>query len=68
MEQALLIQGGTVIDGTGGGAVRADVRIENGQIEQIRPGLSPREGDRVLPAEGLAVCPGFIDAHCHTDM
>ena len=43
MEQALLIQGGTVIDGTGGGAVRADVRIENGQIEQIRPGLSPRE-------------------------
>lgn len=67
MEQ-VLIQGGTVIDGTDHGAVRADVRIADGRIAEIGPGLPPMEGELVLPAEGLAVCPGFIDAHCHTDM
>ena len=61
-----LIRGGDVIDGTGVPAVRADVRLRDGQIAEIGPGLEP-DGAQVVDATGAVVTPGFIDTHAHTD-
>lgn len=66
----LLIAGGNVVDGTGAPARRADVLVRGGQIayvggvdsDTIDPGI--RE---TFDARGLAVAPGFIDAHAHGD-
>lgn len=63
---ALLLRGGTVIDGTGTGRVRADVAIGDGRILAIGPGLAAG-GSRVIDATGMIVAPGFIDIHSHSD-
>ena len=63
---ALLIRGGTVVDGTGGPAVRADVRVGGGRILEVGPDLAP-DGEDQLDAGGCFVAPGFIDTHTHFD-
>ncbi len=63
----LLIRGGTVVDGTLAPARRADVRIAQGSIAEIGPGLEPRAGERVFDATGCIVAPGFIESHTHLD-
>jgi N-acyl-D-amino-acid deacylase len=62
----VLIQGGTVIDGTGRPGRRADVAIARDRIEVIDllPGATAA---RVIDAAGHAVAPGFIDMHSHAD-
>lgn len=63
-----LIKGGFVIDGTGIDSVpvRADVAIEGDRIEEIGD-LSQFSADNVINADGLYICPGFIDVHAHSD-
>jgi N-acyl-D-amino-acid deacylase len=60
----LVIRGGTVVDGTGAPAARADVAIEDGRIAEVGAHLT---GDRELDAGGTVVAPGFIDIHTHYD-
>jgi len=62
----LVIRGGLVYDGLGGPPRRADIRIEGDTIKLVGR-VRPRRGDRVINAHGLAVSPGFIDAHSHAD-
>ena len=62
----LVIRGGLVIDGTGRDAFRADVEIRGGRITAIGEGAG-RACGRTLDAEGLAVAPGFMDDHAHSD-
>jgi N-acyl-D-amino-acid deacylase len=60
----LVIRHGTVYDGTGADGRVADVAIEDGRIL----GIGEMEGDaREIDAAGLAVAPGFIDIHSHSD-
>jgi N-acyl-D-aspartate/D-glutamate deacylase len=63
-----LIQGGTVIDGTGSPGRRADVAIRDGRIVAVaEPGHITEEATRVVDATGKVVCPGFVDPHTHYD-
>ncbi len=63
---ALLIRGGTVIDGTGSPGRVADVLITGDRIARVGT-IDPAEAPaaRVIDATGKVVTPGFIDAHCH---
>ena len=62
----VLVRGGTVIDGTGGPARRADVAIEADRIRDVGR-LPAATAARVIDATGLIVAPGFIDMHSHAD-
>ena len=62
----VLISGGTVVDGSGAPGFRADVGIEGDSIEAVGD-LSRAGARRVVDATGLAVSPGFIDTHAHSD-
>lgn len=63
---ALLIHGGTVIDGTGAPGFTGDVLTEGGAILAVGS-LGNWDGDTV-DAAGKLVCPGFIDLHRHCDL
>ncbi|WP_406392538.1 amidohydrolase family protein [Streptomyces sp. NBC_00887] len=66
----LVIRDATVIDGSGAPAHRADVGIDDGRIVEIRgEGDGPRPtAARTLDADGLALSPGFVDMHAHSDL
>ncbi|WP_421852824.1 N-acyl-D-amino-acid deacylase family protein [Novosphingobium sp.] len=61
-----LITGAAVYDGTGAPARKVAVRIEGDHILAVGT-LKPRNGETVIAAKGLALAPGFIDAHSHHD-
>ena len=61
----LVIRHGTVIDGTGGAPIEADVAVSNGKIAAIGKNLS--RGTEEIDARGKIVTPGFIDPHSHYD-
>jgi N-acyl-D-aspartate/D-glutamate deacylase len=62
----LVVRGGQVFDGTGTRSVRRDLGVSQGRIEALED-LSTASSDMVLDARGLAVAPGFIDFHTHSD-
>jgi len=61
-----LIRNGTLIDGTGAPARRADVAIAGGKIVEVEQRIS-LDSKRTIDADGLVVAPGFIDPHTHYD-
>ncbi len=63
----IIIKGGTVIDGTGSPGRKSDIAIDGTRIREF---YKPSEGAGVLAidAEGLVVCPGFVDIHTHSDI
>ena len=63
----LLLRGGRVIDGAGNPWYAADVGIAGGRIAAVgRLGHEPAA--RTIDADGLFVCPGFVDMHTHSDI
>ena len=67
MSYDLLLSGGTIIDGTGRPGFTADVALTGDRIVAIGPGLSHKDAKKVIDAQGMVVCPGFIDHHTHYD-
>jgi N-acyl-D-aspartate/D-glutamate deacylase len=62
------IVGGSVVDGTGAAARRADIGIRGGRIVSIaEPGSLEESASRTIDATGLTVAPGFVDIHTHYD-
>ncbi len=64
-ELDLILRGGSVIDGSGSRAVRADVGITGDHIVFVGSSAG-RRAKRVIDVTGLVVTPGFIDPHTHT--
>ena len=66
MQYDLIIQNGTVIDGSGLPRFRADVGIIDGKIASIGR-IRGESAKETVDAEGHVVAPGFIDGHTHMD-
>ena len=71
---ATLLEGGLVVDGSGGPSWVGDVLIVGDRIARVGAGLHQRLPDVLAPHEvtivdcsGQAIAPGFIDAHTHDD-
>ena len=62
----VIIKNGNIIDGAGNPYYRGDIGIHNGRIEKIGF-LKNEQAGEVIDAADLAVCPGFIDVHSHSD-
>ena len=56
-----------IIDGSGNPGYMGDVLIENGKIARVGNFFSP-ENAEIINLEGLAIAPGFIDMHSHSDL
>jgi dihydroorotase len=65
MPKALLIQGGRIIDPAQDIDKTASLLVREGKIAWLGEGTPPEKDYAVLNADGLIVCPGFIDLHCH---
>jgi N-acyl-D-aspartate/D-glutamate deacylase len=61
----LVIRGGTVVDGSGGEPVEADVAVTGGKIAAL--GRVSGSGAEEIDAKGRIVTPGFVDLHTHYD-
>lgn len=63
----IVIKDGLIFDGIGNEPYLADVGISNSLIQEI--GKIPiSRAKSIIDGHNLAVCPGFIDAHDHTDV
>ena len=67
MKYDLIIRGGSVVDGSGKPAVRADVAVNGDRIAAI--GLfADATAEREIDATGMVVSPGFVDLHTHLEI
>jgi dihydroorotase len=62
-ELELLLRGGRVLDQAGERV--ADVRVRDGVVAEVGPGLAPGAGATVLDADGAVVVPGLVDIQVH---
>ncbi len=72
----LVIRSALIVDGSGDEPFRGDVCVRAGRVAKVKPfsvSTSPRaqqdldEGQCIIDADGMVLCPGFIDAHSHDD-
>src|SRR5665809_147710 len=61
---AWLIKGARVVDPASGRDETADVRLADGSITEIGPGLEHGKAE-VIDADGAVAAPGFVDLHTH---
>jgi N-acyl-D-amino-acid deacylase len=62
----LLFKNARIVDGTGNPAFYGDVGVEKDRISAVGK-LSTQDAHRTLDLTGLALSPGFIDLHTHSD-
>ena len=63
----IVVVKGRVVDGTGNPWLKADIGVKDGRIVKLG-NLSSADSRTVIDANGLVVCPGFIDIHSHSDI
>lgn len=68
----LIIRGATIVDGTGSPGRPGDIGVADGRIVAVTDRATDPDGitdaaAEVLDADGLVVCPGFVDPHTHYD-
>ena len=66
MTYDLLIENGTIVDGTGNPSFKGDVAVRDGKIVAV--GQVEKEAAReTIDATGQLVTPGWVDIHTHFD-
>ena len=63
----VVVRGGQVADGSGAPLYAADIGITGDSIVRIG-NIDDEDGRTSIDASGLVVCPGFVDAHTHSDI
>lgn len=63
----IIIRNGKLYDGSGNPWTKLDVGIRDGKITKIAK-LYNESATTEIDAEGMAVSPGFIDTHVHSDL
>lgn len=66
MDFDIKIKNGLIYDGTGNTSFHCDIGINKSLITKLGE-LSSQTAEITIDAAGLTVCPGFIDAHSHSD-
>ncbi len=64
----ILLKNGTVMDGTGTRAYKADVAVRGGKIAAVAETIDEGLASEAVDVKGLTVTPGFIDIHSHSDV
>jgi N-acyl-D-amino-acid deacylase len=64
----LLIEGGTVVDGTGSAGFAAAVAVTREDLRLVRGDTAAIRAGRRISATGHVVAPGFIDLHSHSGL
>ena len=62
---SILIKSGRIIDPYQGLDFIGDLWLQNGVVKGLEKYIDIPQQTRVVDANGLVVCPGFIDVHCH---
>lgn len=62
----LIIKNGLIFDGRGREPVVADIAVKDGRIHSVGT-FSEKDAKTIIQAKGMAVAPGFIDSHAHSD-
>lgn len=62
----LVISGADIVDGTGSAPFSADIGLQGDRIAAVGK-IPETQGRRVIRAQGLIACPGFVDVHSHSD-
>ncbi len=64
----LVIRGARIVDGSGGPERTGDVGIRGDRLVTVGAALPAGAGREELDATGLAVMPGIVDLHTHSDV
>ncbi len=64
----VVLRGGRIVDGLGGQSRVGDLAIGSGRIAAVGEVIPDSADAQVYDATGLAVAPGFIDLHTHSDV
>jgi len=67
MKYDFIIKQGFIVNGTGNPGFIGDVGIVGNEIVKVSSRIQGK-ADRVIKAEGMLVCPGFIDPHVHEEL
>ncbi len=61
----MIIKNGLIMDPHTNASYKADLRIQDGIVEEIGPTLSAAPTEECVNAEGFIIAPGLIDTHTH---
>ena len=69
---SFIVEGATIVDGTGSPGFLGSLRVVGGVIAEVvaadgDDALTPKNGEPVYDGGGLVLAPGFIDTHSHHD-
>ena len=65
--QKILIKNTCIYDGTGANPFLSDLLIEDVKIKKIQKGIKI-DADEAIDGKGMALSPGFINVHSHSDL
>lgn len=63
----LILKNARIVDGTGAPWFWGDVAVKDGRIQSVGRLPQGAEAAEIVDAQGLFLCPGFIDIHSHSD-